>query len=39
MNEIILDSQFINYQDLIINNYKDIEDPFDKEIKEISYER
>ena len=39
MNELEMDPSTVNYKDCLLESYKQIEDPFDREIKELNYEQ
>ena len=37
--ELHLDAQTVNYKDSMLDNFKLIQDPFDREIKEFTYDQ
>lgn len=39
LSEIVINPQTINYQDFLLQTYKMIEDPFERELQELGYER
>lgn len=39
MNEIELDGSTVNYKECILESFKDIEDPFQREVEEMNYDQ
>lgn len=39
MNEIELDPATVNYKDCLQDSFKNIEDPFEREIRELNYDQ